>query len=160
FGDGPDDQLPLESNGDYTRALGHLHFAGFNNNTENEGPPNNLLNSVWYQPEEVFPIDGTPEVSYHTFWIPVNRHYFDDVKLERCLNNFLLTEAAGHDNSGQANMFVDNAAYRAFLYSKFDITPIDMENAAVGLVCPAAEDSLHCFEIPFRLGWWRFFCFK
>lgn len=33
-----------------------------------------------------------------------------------------------------ANIFVDNSAYREFLYSKFNVTPIDMESAAVALV--------------------------
>lgn len=34
-----------------------------------------------------------------------------------------------------ANVFVDNSAYRKFLNSKFNATPIDMESAAVALVC-------------------------
>lgn len=34
-----------------------------------------------------------------------------------------------------ANVFVDNKAYREFLNSKFNATPIDMESAAVALVC-------------------------
>lgn len=34
-----------------------------------------------------------------------------------------------------ANAFVDNSAYRQFLNSKFDATPIDMESAAVALIC-------------------------
>lgn len=34
-----------------------------------------------------------------------------------------------------ANVFVDNSAYREFLNSKFNATPIDMESAAVALVC-------------------------
>lgn len=34
-----------------------------------------------------------------------------------------------------ANVFVDNAAYREFLHSKFNATAIDMESAAVALVC-------------------------
>lgn len=33
-----------------------------------------------------------------------------------------------------ADTFVDNAAYRQFLRSKFEVTPIDMESAAVALV--------------------------
>lgn len=33
------------------------------------------------------------------------------------------------------NVFVDNRAYREFLNSKFNATPIDMESAAVALVC-------------------------
>lgn len=34
-----------------------------------------------------------------------------------------------------ANIFLDNAAYRDFLYNKFGISPVDMESAAVALVC-------------------------
>lgn len=34
-----------------------------------------------------------------------------------------------------ANVFVDNKAYREFLHSKFDVTAIDMESAAVALIC-------------------------
>lgn len=34
-----------------------------------------------------------------------------------------------------ASVFVDNRAYREFLNSKFNATPIDMESAAVALVC-------------------------
>jgi len=34
-----------------------------------------------------------------------------------------------------ANVFVDNKAYREFLHSRFDASAIDMESAAVALVC-------------------------
>jgi nucleoside phosphorylase len=34
-----------------------------------------------------------------------------------------------------ANVYVNNAAYRAHLRSKFNATPTDMESAAVAIVC-------------------------
>jgi hypothetical protein len=34
------------------------------------------LNSVWYQPEEVFPVSGTPEVRQHAFWVEVDKSYY------------------------------------------------------------------------------------
>jgi len=40
----------------------------------------NLLSKVWYQPERIFPVDGTPEVSQHTFWVPVDKTYFKIAK--------------------------------------------------------------------------------
>lgn len=70
-GDGPDDELPLESNGDYTRSIGYLNFSEFNTN-----PAQNLLNNIWFQPEEVFPVSGNPEIRQHAFWIPTNPHYY------------------------------------------------------------------------------------
>lgn len=78
YGDGPDDQLPLESNGDYTREIGFLNFSDFSSN--NSSSSDNLLNNVWYQPEEIFPVNGTPEVRQHAFWVPVDKHYFELAK--------------------------------------------------------------------------------
>lgn len=34
------------------------------------------MNSIWYQPEEVYPVDGTPESREHAFWVPVDSSYF------------------------------------------------------------------------------------
>lgn len=60
------------------------------------------------------------------------------MKLEKCVNE---TTCLPRDPVVQivqrgvsANVLVDNGAYRGFLYSKFNITPIDMETAAVALV--------------------------
>jgi hypothetical protein len=80
YGDGPSDELALESSGDYTRKIGHLEFSDYSNETKNGKPVGNFLNNVWYQPEEIFSIDGTPEVRQHAFWVPVNKHYFTVAK--------------------------------------------------------------------------------
>ncbi|CAH2077637.1 unnamed protein product [Thlaspi arvense] len=71
YGDGIDKELALEAAGDYTRDIGYLQFSNYNNGSDN------LLNRVWYQPEEIFPVTGTPEVREHVFWIPVNKSYLD-----------------------------------------------------------------------------------
>eukprot|EP00262_Sarcandra_glabra_P018434 TRINITY_DN661_c0_g1_i10.p1 TRINITY_DN661_c0_g1~~TRINITY_DN661_c0_g1_i10.p1 ORF type:complete len:344 (+),score=60.35 TRINITY_DN661_c0_g1_i10:181-1212(+) len=142
YGDGPDDELSLESNGDFTRRFGYLGFSNYNNVTKNG--EENLLNNVWYQPEEIFPINGIPEVRQHAFWVPVHEHYFslakklEGVELQRCVNSTCLERkpmVVRVSRGCSANTFVDNAAYRQFLNSKFNVTPIDMESAAVALVC-------------------------
>ncbi|XP_048227597.1 bark storage protein A [Ricinus communis] len=147
YGDGPDDQLPLESNGDYTRKIGFLDFSDYNNKTDTKlgkQSVDNLLNNVWYQPEEIFPVNGVPEVRQHAFWVPVDKHYFkiakkvQGLKLEGCVNSTCLprTPVVVRVKKGvSANVFVDNSAYREFLNSKFNATPIDMESAAVALIC-------------------------
>ncbi|XP_043808072.1 bark storage protein A isoform X2 [Manihot esculenta] len=146
YGDEPNDELPLESNGDYTRKIGFLQFSDYNNKTdaENGKPVGNLLNRVWFQPEETFPVNGTPELRQHSFWVPVDKHYFkvakkvQDLKLGGCVNSTCLprTPMVVRVKRGiSANVFVDNSAYREFLNSKFNATPIDMESAAVALVC-------------------------
>ncbi|KAI3775528.1 hypothetical protein L1987_50107 [Smallanthus sonchifolius] len=141
YGQGPEDELPLESNGDYTRNIGYLKFADYNNDTTTD----NLLNNVWYQPEEVFPIETTPETRQHIFWVPVDEHYFtlseklEGMELEECINaTSCLPRApkvARVERGVSANMFIDNGAYRTFLNSRFNVTPIDMESAAVALIC-------------------------
>ncbi|KAF5184766.1 Bark storage protein a [Thalictrum thalictroides] len=144
FGDGPGDELSLESSGDYTRKIGYLKFSDYNNGTKHGSSSDNLLNNVWYQPEEIFPINGIPEVRQHAFWVPVNKHYYavadklKGMKLQSCINSTCLPRApvvVRVERGSSANVFLDNAAYRNFLSSKFNITAVDMESAAVALVC-------------------------
>lgn len=146
FGEGSNDELSLESNGDYTREIGYLEYANYNNATQSEEEElGNLLNRVWYQPEEVFPIGGVPEVRQHAFWVPVDRSYYGlsakitDLKLGACVNSSTCLPRAPRvvrvERGVSANVFVDNKAYREFLSSKFNATPIDMESAGVALVC-------------------------
>eukprot|EP00253_Pinus_taeda_P005447 PITA_05447 len=143
YGDGPNNELSLESSGDFTRQFGYVHFANFT--TPSDQSTGNLLNSAWYQPEEVFPVNGTPEVRQHAFWVPVDEHYYriskslKSLKIERCLNSTTYLpntpKVVPVERGSSANMFVDNAAYRNFIYTRFNISAIDMESAAVALVC-------------------------
>ncbi|KAL9683664.1 hypothetical protein QQ045_015491 [Rhodiola kirilowii] len=159
YGDGPEDELAFESSGDYTRTIGYLKFSDYNNGTQigNTTETENFLNNVWYQPEEVFPVTGTPEVREHAFWVPVDNQYLnlakttlEGMKLEKCVNT---TTCLPRDPIVQtvhrgisANVLVDNGAYRGFLYAKFNITPIDMESAAVALVCLQKNKSFIAFR--------------
>ncbi|CAA6666002.1 unnamed protein product [Spirodela intermedia] len=146
YGDGPQNELPLESSGDYTREYGFLKFADYSTDGNNVIPDaDNLLNNVWYQPEEIFPVDGTPEERQHAFWVPVDPYYFAvaekilGLKLEGCINSTLClprTPMVTRVTRGMsASIFLDNAAYRNFLFSKFNPVPVDMESASVALVC-------------------------
>ncbi|XP_024190576.1 bark storage protein A [Rosa chinensis] len=145
YGNGPEDELPLESQGDYTRDIGYLKFANYTVNVTDGSSYDNLLNNIWYQPEEVFPINGTPEQREHAFWIPVDPFYYkvsqklEDVILEGCLNS---TTCLSHtprvtrvQRGTSASIYLDNAAYRDFIYHEFNITPVDMESASVALIC-------------------------
>lgn len=61
------------------------------------------------------------------------------MKLEKCINATTCLprtpKVARVERGVSANMFIDNGAYRNFLSSKFNVTPIDMESAAVALIC-------------------------
>ncbi|CAN6682008.1 unnamed protein product [Malus baccata var. baccata] len=145
YGNGPEDELPLEKDGDYTREIGYLNVANYTTNVTDGSSYDNLLNNIWFQPEEVFPIDGTPEERQHAFWVAVDPLYYEisqkleDLELERCLNS---TTCLPHtpkvyrvERGTSAGIFLSNAAYRSFLFDKFNISPLDMESASVALVC-------------------------
>ncbi|URD96212.1 bark storage protein A-like [Musa troglodytarum] len=77
YRDGPDDELSLESNGDHTRKIWYLNFSDYNSVSSEEKSSGNTLNSVWYQPEEAFPVNGVPETRQHAFWVSVGKHYHE-----------------------------------------------------------------------------------
>ncbi|GMP94865.1 hypothetical protein CsSME_00044145 [Camellia sinensis var. sinensis] len=145
YGDGPEDELSLEENGDYTREIGYIKYANYATNVTECNLHDNFLNNVWYQPEEVFPIDGTPEERQHAFWVPVDSHYFElsknleSLELEGCINSTTcLSETPKVTRvlrGTSASIYLDNAAYRNFIYGKFSVSPVDMESAAVALIC-------------------------
>ncbi|KAK6129685.1 hypothetical protein DH2020_036551 [Rehmannia glutinosa] len=145
YGLGPENELPLEGNGDYTREIGYIKFANYATNVSNCKYNDNLLNNIWYQPEEIFPVDGTPEERQHVFWVPVDDNYFqlsqklEGIKLENCINSTTCLNrppiVTRVPRGASASIYVDNAAYRNFLYDKFNVGPVEMESAAVALVC-------------------------
>ncbi|KAH7524192.1 hypothetical protein FEM48_Zijuj06G0093000 [Ziziphus jujuba var. spinosa] len=144
YGQGPDDELPLEANGDYTREIGYIKIADYTVNVSHSSSYDNLLNNIWYQQEEVFPVDGTPEERQHSFWVPVDPLYYnisqtlEGLKLEDCLNSTTCLTTTPRvvrvERGTSASIYLDNAAYRGFLYEKFNISPVEMESAAVALI--------------------------
>lgn len=61
-----------------------------------------------------------------------------DTKLPQCVNTTCLPrppKVTIVDRGVSASVFVDNSAYRTFLRTKFNATAIEMESAAVALVC-------------------------
>ncbi|KAI4337490.1 hypothetical protein L6164_015900 [Bauhinia variegata] len=145
YGEGPENELPLEAEGDYTREIGYLKIADYTVNVSDGNSYDNLLNNIWYQPEEVFPVDGVPEERQHVFWVPVDSQYFqisqklENMKLERCLNSTTCLPTTPKvvrvQRGASASIFLSNQAYRTFLHDKFNVSPIDMESAAVALIC-------------------------
>ncbi|KAJ1274973.1 hypothetical protein BS78_05G100600 [Paspalum vaginatum] len=147
-GDGPENELPLEAAGDYTREYGSLTFSDY---TVISGQQGNTLNSIWYQPEEIFPASGTPEQRQHAFWVPVSERYYalaeqlESLELPACVNATCLPRAPRVTRVPRgctANVYTDNASYRRFIRAHFGCTPVEMESAAVALVA-------HQLGVPF-----------
>ncbi|KAI4332717.1 hypothetical protein L6164_017602 [Bauhinia variegata] len=75
----------------------------------------------------------------------VDKTYFEiakkleDMTLNGCVNSTTClprTPIVARVSRGiSASVFVDYSAYREFLYSKFNVTPVEMESAAVALIC-------------------------
>ncbi|CAJ2636779.1 unnamed protein product [Trifolium pratense] len=134
-----------DGNGKFNTEFGYLKFSDYKNYTKHsESSVENLLNKVWYQPERIFPVNGTPEKWQDVFWVPVDKTYFEiarkrkNFELIRCVKTTCLPKkpvVVRVKKGVSGNVFVDNRAYREHLKSKFDATPTDMESAAVALVC-------------------------
>ncbi|TVU13017.1 hypothetical protein EJB05_46686, partial [Eragrostis curvula] len=96
----------------------------------------NLLGSLKYRNEELYSV-GKP--MKEVFWLPVDSEWFKiaeqlKVTLERCNDTFCLpaTPQIVYGLTGSsADMFLDNAEYRNFLFREFGVSTVDEESAAV-----------------------------
>ncbi|XWS26332.1 hypothetical protein CRYUN_Cryun26dG0023200 [Craigia yunnanensis] len=95
--------------------------------------------------KEVFPVDGNPEQREHAFWVPVDPLYFtlskflENLELEGCVNSTTCLSETPRvvrvQRGTSASIYLDNAAYRSFIYDKFNVSPVDKESGAVALIC-------------------------
>ncbi|XP_019150903.1 PREDICTED: bark storage protein A-like isoform X2 [Ipomoea nil] len=95
----------------------------------------NRLGRIGYNTEQ------NPSNAQRTIWFNTSKHWLrlasnlPGVKLERCVNSSLCLSQqpkllVGLKGS-TSNIFIDNAAYREFLFQTFGISSVDMESAAV-----------------------------
>nr|XP_019710955.1 bark storage protein A isoform X2 [Elaeis guineensis] len=100
----------------------------------------NWLSSVEYKTEELFPVGK--EMQY-VFWLEVDPEWFYvaeklQVALQRCINETYClpqTPKVAFGLKGSTDdIFVNNAAYRKFLFNEFGVSTIDEESAAVLMI--------------------------
>ncbi|MCL7036851.1 hypothetical protein MKW94_005258 [Papaver nudicaule] len=160
YGYGPDDELAFEEEGCFTRDYGYLKFADYYSNEtgvkdQDYAHDNNYLNNIWYQPEEIFHAGGfyPEETKDSIFWIPTPFKFVELAKklevvtLDGCTKEGTVClektpKVVAVQRGSSASMYIDNYAYKNFLYSKFHVSSCDMEGAAIALVC-------HQHYIPF-----------
>ncbi|CAL5407096.1 unnamed protein product [Camellia sinensis] len=92
----------------------------------------NLLGQIGYSYEEFFSESGKPDTSQPLLWFQIR---IRGIELEQCVNSSVCLPqkpklVVGLRGS-TANIFVDNAAYRDFLFNTFQVSSVDMESAAV-----------------------------
>ncbi|KAF5742577.1 Phosphorylase superfamily protein [Tripterygium wilfordii] len=94
-----------------------------------EGNEANMLGEIGYSPEQVFSESGEP-TSFVRFAAGL-----EGMELEQCVNSTMCHPqkpklVVGLKGS-TANTFVDNGAYRDFLYKTFEVSSADMESSAI-----------------------------
>ncbi|KAL7215268.1 hypothetical protein ACSBR1_027434 [Camellia fascicularis] len=101
----------------------------------------NLLGQIGYSYEEFFSESGKPDTAQPLLWLQITRKWLqfaaslEGMELEQCVNSSVCLPqkpklVVGLRGS-TANIFVDNAAYRDFLFNTFQVSSADMESAAV-----------------------------
>ncbi|XP_015876440.1 bark storage protein A isoform X2 [Ziziphus jujuba] len=122
---------------DSNDTVAHLDFETYN--VPKGG--HNILGQIRYIHEEFFSVSGEPNIARPLFWLEVNQEWLhvatklERMELEQCINKSLCLPKKPKLVVGlrgtTANIFVDNAAYRDFLFHSFHVASTDMESAAV-----------------------------
>ncbi|PKU73023.1 Bark storage protein A [Dendrobium catenatum] len=116
-----------------TKMANMLSFAAYNAPAEGK----NLLSSVVFKSEDLF-VDGKP--MDQVFWLQMESQWYEiakqlKVELQRCANeSFCLPDDPKMVfglKASTADVFIDNAAYRQFLFNEFGVSTVDQESAAV-----------------------------
>ncbi|KAM6584313.1 hypothetical protein CsatB_011315 [Cannabis sativa] len=101
----------------------------------------NLLGHIGFNFEQFYSNSGKPNTAQPMVWAQVNQHWLhvasklEGMELKQCVNSTLCLEkkpklVVGLRGS-TSNIFVDNAAYRDFLFQTFQVSSSDMESFAV-----------------------------
>ncbi|XP_006846768.2 bark storage protein A [Amborella trichopoda] len=101
----------------------------------------NALGRIGYQPEEFYSHNGKPNVPEDLIWAQTTSQWQDlaksleGMKLDSCLNSSLCVanerKLVVGLRAATANIFVDNAAYRRFLFHNFHVSSVDEESASI-----------------------------
>ncbi|CAM8985048.1 unnamed protein product [Rhodiola kirilowii] len=118
--------------------LTELKFGDYDFPTKGE----NLLGKIKFTPQQLYTNEKPMQ---EVFWLAIEPKWFKmaasvkDIELIQCLNKtFCLPEkpkvVAGL-RGATADIFVDNAAFRDFLFDKFNVSTVDEESSAVVMTC-------------------------
>ncbi|XP_034929415.1 bark storage protein A isoform X2 [Populus alba] len=110
-----------------------------------EGDGVNLLGQIGYSTEQLFSVSREPNTAVSLWWMEVSQQWLqlarslEGMELERCVNSSLCLpekpKLVVGLNGATSNIFLDNAAYRDFLFQTFEVSSSDMESSAVVMTC-------------------------
>ncbi|XWS75249.1 hypothetical protein CRYUN_Cryun01aG0069600 [Craigia yunnanensis] len=128
-------------NTDGTVDSADVALLDFGNYNVPKGNGTNLLGHIGYSKEQFFSESGEPNIAESLVWAKISPHWLqlasnlEGMKLKQCVNSSLCLPEKPKIvvglSASTANIFVDNAAYRDFLFKKFEVSSADMESAAV-----------------------------
>ncbi|XP_057470404.1 bark storage protein A-like isoform X1 [Actinidia eriantha] len=129
----------LKQNGTLgTDDVAHLDIGSYNV-PKNRGI--NMLGRIGYSNEQFFSESGNPNTAQPLLWARISQNWLnlaanlEGMKLEQCVNSSLCLPQKPKLVVGlwgsTANIFVDNADYREFLFNTFHVSSVDMESSAV-----------------------------
>ncbi|XP_050208978.1 bark storage protein A-like isoform X1 [Mercurialis annua] len=122
--------------------VAQLKIGGYNV-PQNDGF--NLLGKIGFSREQFFSVSTEGNAAAPMFWAEVSHEWLqlaaslEGMELEKCVNSSLCLPkkpklVVGLKGS-TSNSFLDNAAYRDFLFQTFEVTTADMESSAVVMTC-------------------------
>ncbi|XP_062087121.1 bark storage protein A-like [Humulus lupulus] len=116
-------------------------IAGLDAKNYNVPKGENLLGHIGFNFEQFYSDSGKPNTAQPLVWAQVNQQWLhvasklQGMELQQCVNSTLCLEnkpklVVGLRGS-TSNIFVDNAAFRDFLFKTFQVSSSDMESFAV-----------------------------
>ncbi|CAL9226691.1 unnamed protein product [Arabidopsis halleri] len=105
----------------------------------------NKLGTIGYSYEELYSVNGRINSPQKVFWINTTQEWLhlaadlEKMELLQCVNATLCLpnkpKLVVGLKAATADIFVDNAAYRNFLYDSFGVSSSDMESSAMAMTC-------------------------
>ncbi|XP_006413443.2 bark storage protein A [Eutrema salsugineum] len=123
--------------------VAYLDFRNYNVPQGDDN--NNMLGSIGYSYEQLYSVTGHTNSPQNVFWINTTQEWLhlaadlEKMELLQCVNSSLCLperpKLVVGLKAATADIFVDNAAYRNFLYDTFGVSSSDMESSAVAMTC-------------------------
>ncbi|OAY41744.1 bark storage protein A [Manihot esculenta] len=120
---------------------GQLKFGDYNFPEEGK----NLLGSIEFQPSTLY----TPDQKQTIFWLPINSTWIEtatqlqNIEMQQCLTTDRCLPRAPEIVYGlrtsTSDIYIQNAAYREYICTKFKASTVDEESAAVASVALSNE---------------------
>nr|BAH56816.1 AT4G24350 [Arabidopsis thaliana] len=131
-------------NPDKVKGVEDIAYLDVGNYNVPKGDGDNELGSIGYNYEQLYSVTGHINAPQNVFWINTTQEWLhlaadlEKMELSQCVNASLCLpkkpKLVVGLKAATAYIFVDNAAYRNFLYDTFGVSSSDMESSAVAMV--------------------------